>query len=386
MKPLGDFLKDWPTIKEKEAGLLGSRLKELHSLIAANLPLESGHSAAVLLNEFSRQASPIESLKAGEFIMNKIHTLISNLAIPLNGTKDWKWKIENDSKEFRRELTFIRWKIDHGQAPEALVLIREWIINRVWTENNMDGYWLDLSLREKQVESRLTSLTRKKRDGLLPSSLAENPLLSLWEEVTQNRNKYAHAGFRKDVMKAQTAEKAAKKAFETCERNGTDSEFWKIPFCSRTGKKLLITGMGSSIGLLYSAILHVKPDCVIVVTSEQVQFHLLEVLKRAGDFSRENVQTLVLRDVFSGFAETNDLVQKMEEQCFDASEVVINLTGGTTCMQWVMQSAFEKVRRMDILCRRVAFIDRRKIGDQQANPFELGEMIDVETVIQAKTG
>ncbi|NLM18372.1 MAG: hypothetical protein GX221_11735 [Candidatus Riflebacteria bacterium] len=188
--------------------------------------------------------------------------------------------------------------------------------------------------------------------------------------------------------------------------------------------KVLITGMGASFGLLYSAIKLVEPDIVMLLTSDKFEQKAIEVKDKAGFVRKQNLksktssfESFIMKDVFCGFDEADLLVTRMfahlsdkaytegyKEPCredyesvqawkdellnvtFDQAAVhnyrlFVNLTGGTTAMQWVMQAAYEKALREGFDVERIAFVDRRPTVEQQANPFVVGELIEVEKLI-----
>jgi hypothetical protein len=144
--------------------------------------------------------------------------------------------------------------------------------------------------------------------------------------------------------------------------------------------KVLISGMGGSFGLLYSAILHIQPDTAVIVTSSKFRNNVAEVCEKAGFDDKSRVHVLTMNDVFAGFNETPELLQKIWPIVEYAEKIIINLTGGTTAMQWIMQSAYEEASKKYLPVERVAFIDRRSSIEQQQNPWQLGELVEIEKI------
>ncbi|HNW12876.1 MAG TPA: hypothetical protein PKI71_16040 [Candidatus Rifleibacterium sp.] len=142
--------------------------------------------------------------------------------------------------------------------------------------------------------------------------------------------------------------------------------------------KVLVSGMGSSFGLLYSAVYHVKPDIVLVITSDKFRNAVAEACDKAGFSDMGRIHVFTMSDVFAGFNETPALLQQMWPQIKEAEKIIINLTGGTTAMQWVMQSAYEEAAKNHLPVERVAFVDRRTAVEQQQNPWQLGELLEIE--------
>lgn len=145
--------------------------------------------------------------------------------------------------------------------------------------------------------------------------------------------------------------------------------------------RVLVSGMGSSFGLIYSAVHHIRPSSIVVITSEKYRDNALEACAKAGFVDKDRLFIMCMQDVFCGFAESPKLVEDCRPIIQNAESVVINLTGGTTAMQWVMQSIFEQARKDGLPVRRVAFVDRRPAVEQQQSPWHLGEIVEVEAVV-----
>ncbi len=94
------------------------------------------------------------------------------------------------------------------------------------------------------------------------------------------------------------------------------------------------------------------------------------------------VHILTIKDAFCGFNEANDLYKQLTEYIDNPEEININLTGGTTAMQWAMQTAYEKLLKENQNVKRIAFVDRRASVEQQTNPYVLGELLNVEELIR----
>lgn len=172
--------------------------------------------------------------------------------------------------------------------------------------------------------------------------------------------------------------------------------------------KILLTGMGSSVGLLYSAISLVKPNTTIVLTSDIMSGKVLSVCQKAlenfngkakiidcsslkdnaKDLANNDIKLyiVIMKDVFCGFNETEGLLAQIFKYFSKNDKLIVNITGGTTAMQWVMQAASEQASKSGIDVKRIAFADRRTAAEQHANPFVLGELIEIEKILnQSKT-
>lgn len=139
---------------------------------------------------------------------------------------------------------------------------------------------------------------------------------------------------------------------------------------------VLFSPLGLNYGVLYSAILLVRPMRVVVVTSPQAIGNLHSATDAARFYhSNFEVETHMLDDPFAGFKEGRTLARLL---CASAGKSnVVNLTGGTTVMQDCVRSLADRLRGLEKNTREVAVIDRRGAEEQSRVPLVLGELIEV---------
>lgn len=142
---------------------------------------------------------------------------------------------------------------------------------------------------------------------------------------------------------------------------------------------VLFSPLGLNYGVLYSAILLVRPTRVVVVTSPQAIGNLHSATDAARFYhSSFEVETHMLDDPLAGFKEGRTLARLL---CSSAEEHnIINLTGGTTVMQDCVRSLADRLRILKKATREVAVIDRRVESEQKRTPLALGELIEVPTL------
>lgn len=143
---------------------------------------------------------------------------------------------------------------------------------------------------------------------------------------------------------------------------------------------VLFTPLGLAYGWLYSAILLVRPQRVVVVTSPQAIVNLHSAVDAARFFhSKFEIETHILQDPLSGFAEGRILARQIARFADTDSEAdnVVNLTGGTTAMQDCVRSVSDVLRAGAIEVREVAVIDRRDADEQKRTPLTVGELVEV---------
>ena len=139
---------------------------------------------------------------------------------------------------------------------------------------------------------------------------------------------------------------------------------------------VLFSPLGLSYGTLYSAILLVRPQRVVVVTSPQAT-NLLHSAVDAARFyhSPFTIETHILSDPFAGFEEGRTLARELALR--GGRNNVVNLTGGTTVLQDCARSIADILRAQEMPVREVAIIDGRD-GDEQARlPLVLGQLVEV---------
>ncbi len=378
MGPLGSFLGSLPGVDPRTAVKLTQSLSEFQRIYSAGLPLEAGSEAEEILKKFPSLTIGVENLTAGFELREKLRDHFRRIALETPNGDNWKTRFHLDMQELARQLKFIEGKILHGDASQAIILLREWIISRVCFSEGKHESWLEKGVRVSEIESKLGKLALRKREESAKDKPTEVSLSKTWDKLSNFRNEFGHAGFKKTEVNVQSALKKASEFLRICLDNLENEDFWRVPSLSGNDGLLLVSGLGSSVGLLFSALSSLKPDRTVVITSKEVEPKLPEVLKSAGGYPSEHVKALILQEPFTGFSETGGMVKALEPFLKNASEVVVNLTGGTTCMQWVMQAVFEKARELGAAVRRVAFVDRRTTQEQQKNPFVLGEMIPID--------
>jgi hypothetical protein len=140
--------------------------------------------------------------------------------------------------------------------------------------------------------------------------------------------------------------------------------------------KVLFSPLGFTYGILYSAILLVRPSRVVVVTSRQAIAHLHPAVDAAKFFhSKFEMETHMLDDPFGGFEEGRLLSRLLASSA--GTQNVVNLTGGTAVMQDCMHSLSARLRADGKAVREVAVIDRRDSAEQRRAPLVVGELIEV---------
>ena len=138
--------------------------------------------------------------------------------------------------------------------------------------------------------------------------------------------------------------------------------------------RLLVTPLGLSPGVVYSAVRLTRPTTLLVITSASAEAQLAAALEEAAAQPRTLVR--LMADPHVGFREAAGLLDADVRAALEAAdEVLVNITGGTTVMQYVVQRIAETAQSLGTPTRRFALVDRRAVEAQRAEPYVLGEIV-----------
>jgi CRISPR-associated Csx2 family protein len=143
-----------------------------------------------------------------------------------------------------------------------------------------------------------------------------------------------------------------------------------------TRKTILLSPMGMSPGTLYTALNKVSPDCLLVVTSEEAAKKLPEVIEESS-FAGSMGQILA-DDPFMCFYDEDVVVSRLMEMADKNTNIVVNITGGTTALQYLVRKAGDKLAKKNYSVKEVAAMDRRSAREQAEDPYVLGELVELK--------
>lgn len=361
--------------KPRQLKKLGGCMEGLSLCLAEGLPLEVGKSAWELgridhdriKEELSTFAIP------GEKLAPRILDSFKDMAIA--GTEkrgQWKKSLKLDLGELLREARLVDWYLAQGQVGLALGVMREWMVNRVILAMGLEEHWLDYGKARKPAERKLNVLSEMHRDyrELLTANQAQ--IGKWWKAVADRRNAIRHCGFNGDEINLEDMGNL-KDLWGGIKEKTEVQDFWDLRRPVSAGT-VLLSPLGLSRGLLYSAVKCVQPDRLVLVTSREAQGTVQEILEKAGAESLDT-RVLVMKDPHRGFEEASDLASQVIPQLLVAEKIVANQTGGTTVMQFVIQRICEQAKGLDVPVEEVALVDRRSSKEQTENPYVTGELI-----------
>ncbi|TYO98010.1 CRISPR-associated DxTHG motif protein [Desulfallas thermosapovorans] len=366
--------------------------KQVADAYAQALPLEFGIAADKLLKKLS---GPLpEHLQAQmplpEELFGTIKQFITPFALP--GLKKGKQKLGLDYCELRRQASIIDRYMEQGYVNFAAGLIREWMVSvclyhvQAGDEPKVVGEkWLsNKDYGRKGVEEKLGALGDTYRHRKEQLDGQQQWLASLWKYMTDKRNGLHHHGFRQNnALLGQEHLADIRSKWQELKDALEDGTKWRLDFSPMAaesaeplgGGTLLVTPLGLSKGLLYSALRHINPDALFVISSADAACYLDEI-KQAASWEGD-VFTRYMQDVHAGFSEGPGICAAALPLMKQYSRVVVNITGGTTAMQHIVQQVFEQALSGAVQVRRIALVDRRNPAEQREQPYVTGELIEL---------
>ena len=351
--------------------------EDLSRSLPAGLPLEVGLAARQLIDAEARLAAQGASLphQAARALAGQIQKLAT-----LPGIKT-KADVRLDAVELRRQLDLSRWYLARHNLPAAALLLREWTVSWAVLDAGQEDLWLDSDTRYAAERSLGASALRSREKR---GSEEEQQVGRLWNEITGPRNALAHAGMAGDNFD--------KRPEDLIRLPDDFAGLLARPpgvLGRRQIPRLLLTPLGNSRGVLYSALKRTTPKFVVVVTSSEARLSLHEAaghagvaLVGAGEEAAGRIPHIVveLRDPHGGIAELPAVLRDKAlcDVLAEATMVEMNITGGTTLMQALVERLAKYAARRGAVVRPFVLPDRRTLEEQRASPFVAAERVDLD--------
>ena len=379
-------------IKESGSKSIGKEIaKELDSLSQAylsGLPVELGRSA-----ETFRQKNYPKHLRK-LLLENRLpceKELVESLCNTLKPfeldqtieTSTDKWKkelVKLSDCELNRQAEIINHLFNHGNVANALGLLSEWTTSWVIWNNGQKKQWLDYKER-KRAGNRLRAIEYAvchEKELNLKLSDHLHKLGRYWQDLRELRNGYAHHAMRPQHL---VSDPKSKRQIEKIKEYWEDTLQHCPTFSLSLGKdrgQVLMSPIGMTPGVLFSALKACQEEAgefpvrCLVVCSCKTKERIAEAVDCAA--YKGEVQHLLLKDPHSGLDEIKALRKASRRHFIDATEVVVNVTGGTTVMGVAVQALADTARSLACPVRRFGLIDRRPRHQQEADPYRMGEL------------
>lgn len=389
------------------------------------LPIEFGLEAAKLLNKLAEPA-PVhlrDKMPLPDELFNKVSSFIEPFTLHLSNWRQGKTALPLDEAELARQTAIIDTYLEQGYINYAIGLIREWIVSaamfhkeRLGGKEQVGKHWLSYGGEKgrKTVERQLGALAKLTEDiskKVIRYHLTKGQawLARHWVFLRDRRNDLHHHGFKEDnALLNQEKMNEIKERWQEIKNSLGDKEKWSLgpampdapegksparpesrakahperrtgtvsdkPAIGGNGRgTLLVSPLGLSKGLLYSALRHIQPQGLFVITSEGAAGSFDEIAQKAGWSGKSTIR--YLQDPHSGFNEAESIARTALSAVLQAEHVIVNITGGTTAMQYIVQQIAARAKELSRPVRRVALVDRRTPQEQRDNPYVTGELI-----------
>lgn len=357
----------------EEAPRVGAELRALSEAYASGLPIELGYLARrFLADKIGLLESVLHAERlpmAGELVQAFVTTLEGQQIDQDLPEQRWKEHATLTRSELERQARLIDGYLDRQNFAIAFGMMREWLVLwQMWRTGEDVAHWLDYRKRKK-VEDSLRSL--KCRFETSPEVLdpAERAAGEVWGHLTSVRNSFAHHGLERSIVLSR--EEGLRQHVVTIER------IWRetLRAVPKPGGSLLVSPLGTRPGVLYSALLAADPQRVtrcLVICSAATEGPARQACRAAGYTG--DVEFLRFDDPFAGVREIQGLVKRARRRAVDATEIYVNITGGTTLMGVLADRIATAARCLGQPTYQFVLIDRRPPAEQESDPFQQGEV------------
>ena len=388
--PIARILLDGPDSQpaRDNAGDL-RRLSEAH---LAGLPLELGWQAWNLRHQ---RRKPLQRLLRRNHqlpLADKLVALLGDILKPLalsepSTDAGWKRHVRLSEAELRRQATIIDELLTHDSVATAVRLLREWTVSWVIWQRAPQDDWLTRDVRHT-AENVLHAIKAIASDAELRDVLSEEQLAlgRFWGHLAEIRNAYAHHGMRgDDLVRDRNMASTRKRVLAFWRERLRTCPFFDLSLGNSPSGRVLVSPIGLRQGVLYSAVHACRaadgsdPAKCLVICSPATEEKITEALHHAGYGGR--FEALRLDDTFGGgSSEIRRLAQAARGHFIGASDVLVNVTGGTTLMGLAAEELAAAARALACPVRRFGLIDRRSTEQQDADPYQAGEPFWLDAV------
>jgi hypothetical protein len=364
--------------KEESENLtrLASHLTKLGAALVTPLPLEAGMHAAKALSQLSPAVPHVgKHSTVGQSLIEAISPTLQALAVQPAAQE--KRALGLTLEELKRQMAAIRFALQAQAYDRALIQLREWVISRCLLAENRMADWLDYKNVRDYTEHKLNSAVIRIRQAESQVPEPQRKLTSLWQMIAERRNKFAHAGMNGDDEINPEAEAVTiRELVHQCEDRMGNDELWRLDIPGAKGE-LLITPLGLSPGVLFTALSLLRPENAVVITSSTAAGQIPEICRNAS-FDSSRIHLRIAEDPHKCFGMGGPIAQSLTSEILKAGRVTLNVTGGTTALQYIVERVGRNAERLGAVVRRVALVDRRPLAEQQQEPYVCGEIVDLD--------
>jgi hypothetical protein len=351
------------------ARLVGHRklrdlLEEFSEEFMTGLPMEAGITAS----KASKLLQQLGPSVLGVPLSDELHTQIGDSLAPYCLEIDPKKARELDEQELQRQKVFIEQYLRSGQSNLAYGFMREWVVSSVMHHHNVRRGWLKGGHREN-FENKLGALITLIRTEDDPNrgrlDAEQRAYAQRLQKLINIRNALQHHG----MQETEFPKKAMRKLV-----NAWHQANWGVyPPLGGDSGRLLICPVNKSVGVLYSALCHTRPQRCFIICTEAGAAEVARAFA-AADWDGEH-DLVIIEDPKGGYAQRKPLIQHVSRWLYDAKDVAVSLTGGTTLMSILAgQVAQHAGRAYHRPTWEFVLIDRREREEQRQNPWVVSEL------------
>jgi hypothetical protein len=355
-------------------------MAQLSQALSSVLPIEVGLSSVLVCRSVEQLSESYSPGVAGRLALRSLREQLEPWCIAgyASGGSVKKEDLQGrvTREELTRQLLMARWYFKHDNVPATLLLLREWLVSLVIYAGG-GTKWLNEQEGNdvRKVWEAFPYHIKSRREAGLSVSEFELLLEKAWNEISSRRNRFAHAGMA--IQTVSPSGEATERVLGYCEQ--LLAMGGQLMWDAARKNTVLICSLGTSPGVVYSALRYCMPDQLLVVTSKDSE-QLLHTALVAAEMPNVDCRVLRMSDHVGGFAEHRALIDK-EVKCLlgQARVVVGSITGGTTAMQYTVDRLIATARDFGPTVRKVALLDRRSAEEQRAMPYVQAEVIQLES-------
>lgn len=258
-----------------------------------------------------------------------------------------------DEREIATERELMKFYLDTRDIGMALRLAREYMINILLYKEGLANFVFDRDKREE-----------------ISRFLGET------DSLRKARNHIAHFGFNdsNNLTDVNTIEQHLRKLIDT-DIDELYNEMMKNKQDLEASSYAVVSSLGLTEGALYTILNHYNPNLLIVVTSKEGAKILPSILEKTqfkGECHVVNVQ-----DPYTGKEEIARVSKEVTGYLENTRKVVINLTGGTTLLNYMLLKVGDEARHGKTI-KTVLAVDKRSYEEQKVNPYADGEVVELD--------
>ena len=258
-----------------------------------------------------------------------------------------------NEKEIAAERELIKFYLDTQDTGMALRLAREYVINVLLYKEGLADFVFDKDKREEVSR-----------------------FLDESDSLRKARNHIAHFGFNDldNLTDVNTIAEHLKKLIDT-DIDELYNEMVKNKQDFEASSYAVVSSLGLTEGALYTILNHYNPNLLIVVTSKEGAKILPSILEKTqfkGECHVVNVE-----DPYTGKEEIARVSKEVTGYLENTRKVVINLTGGTTLLNYMLLKVGDEARHGKTI-KTVIAVDKRTYEEQKRNPYVVGEVVELD--------